>query len=62
MSHILKGQSKGNMQISHMALFDEDTWHKRCSKDYFRGFRGGEPFWRVTHLKVDLLFVDPPGE
>ena len=42
MLHILKGQSKGNMQIPHMALFDEDTWHNRCSKDYFFGVLGVE--------------------
>ena len=48
MSHILKGLSKRNTHIPHIALFDEDTWHKRCSNAYFRGFRGGGHFWRVT--------------
>ena len=48
MSHILKELSKRNTHIPHVALFDEDKWHKKCSNAYFGGFRGGGHFWRVT--------------
>ena len=48
MSHILKGLSKRNTHIPHIALFDEGKWHKRCSNAYFGVFRGGGLFWRVT--------------
>ena len=44
MSHILKGLSKRNTHIPHIALFDEDKWHKMCSNAYFWVFRcGGHP-------------------
>ena len=49
LSHILKGLSKRNTHIPHIALFDEDKWHEICSNAYFGGFRGGGHFWRVTH-------------
>ena len=52
MSHILKGLSKRNMHIPHIALFDEDKWHKRCSNAYFWVFRGGGHFWRVTQASI----------
>ena len=56
MSHILKGLSKRNTHIPHIALFDEDKWHKSCSNAYFGVFRGGGHFWRVT-LISNLSFI-----
>ena len=41
-SHILKGLSKRNTHIPHIALFDEDKWHKRCCDAYFGGVLGVE--------------------
>ena len=54
MSHILKGLSKRNTYIPHIALFEEDKWHKRFS--YFVFFRGGGHFWRVTHFLPNAQF------
>ena len=56
MSHILKELSKRNTHIPHIALFDEDRWHKKCSNAYFGVFRGGGHFWRVTLLRATDMF------
>ena len=37
MSHILKGLSKRTTHIPHIALFDHDKWHKRCSNAFLGG-------------------------
>ena len=39
-----------NTPIPHIALSNEDKWHKRSPKDDFGAFRGGGHFWRVTPL------------
>ena len=54
MSHILKELSKRNTHIPHIALFDEDKWHKRCSNAYFGVVRGGGHFWRVTQENMPI--------
>ena len=48
MSHILKGLSKRNTHIPHIALYHEEKWQKMCSNPYFGVFTGGGHFWRVT--------------
>ena len=50
MSHILKGLDERNTHIPHIALFDEDKWHKSYSNANVWGFRGGGLFWRVTQV------------
>ena len=52
MSHILKGLSKRNTHIPHIALFDEDIWHKSLSNAFLGVFRGGGHFWRVTQIII----------
>ena len=62
MTHILKELSKRNMHIPHIALSNEDKWHKTSPKDDFGAFRGGGHFWRVTQEgnSKDQSFVKRP--
>ena len=57
MSHILKVQRKRNTHISHIALFDKDKWHKRCSNAYLGVLKGGGQTF--SHFSCCILYHMP---